>query len=114
MQILRFDLDVSIPISDFGSNFAIGPLTGSDSRVRVQIMHLPPGGLIGRHPTSVKQLFALVAGSGWVSGQDGKRRTLRAGYGALWEEGEDHDAGTDDGLTAVCIEGTFEALATGE
>jgi GrpB-like predicted nucleotidyltransferase (UPF0157 family) len=61
----------------------------------------------------MKQLFAVVAGSGWVSGQDGKRRTLRAGYGALWEEGDDHEAGTDEGLTAVCIEGVFEVWATG-
>jgi len=113
VQILRFDPEVSIPISHFGSNFAIGPLTSPDSRVRVQIMHLTPGGLIGRHRASMKQLFAVVAGSGWVSGQDGKRRTLRAGYGALWEEGDDHEAGTDEGLTAVCIEGVFEVWATG-
>jgi GrpB-like predicted nucleotidyltransferase (UPF0157 family) len=112
VHILRFDPEVSIPISHFGSNFAIGPLTSPDSRVHVQIMHLTPGGLIGRHPTSMKQLFAIVAGTGWVSGQDGKRRALRAGYGALWEEGEDHEAGTDEGLTAVCIEGVFEVWAT--
>lgn len=111
MKIFQFDEVVSIPISDFGSNFKIGPLTGADSRVRVQMMHLPPGGLIGRHRATVAQLFGVVAGSGWVSGGDGRRRTLRSGYAALWEEGEDHEAGTEQGLSAVCVEGKFDVLA---
>jgi hypothetical protein len=43
VQIFRFDPEVSIPIDHFGSDFRIGPLTGLDSRVRVQVMHLPAG-----------------------------------------------------------------------
>jgi GrpB-like predicted nucleotidyltransferase (UPF0157 family) len=113
MRIFRFDEEVSIPIDAFGSRFAIGPLTGHDARVRVQVMHLPADGLIGRHPTAVDQLFAVVAGEGWVSGTDGVHRPIRAGYAALWEVGEDHEAGSDAGLTAVCIEGAFEMWATG-
>jgi GrpB-like predicted nucleotidyltransferase (UPF0157 family) len=112
VRIVRFDEEVSIPVSQFGSRFRIGPLTGDRSRVRVQIMHLPAGGLIGRHPTGVRQLFAVVAGSGWVSGQDGVRRPITDGYAALWEPGEEHDAGSGPGLTAVCVEGDFEVWAT--
>src|SRR3954454_20476559 len=87
VRIYRFDDDVSIPISRFGSRFSIGPLTGHDSRVRVQIRHLPVDGLIGRHPTGVQQLFAVVSGSGWVSGGDGPRRAIHAGYAAVWDVG---------------------------
>jgi GrpB-like predicted nucleotidyltransferase (UPF0157 family) len=113
MKILRFDAEVSVPITDFGSRFRIGPLTGGDSRVRVAIMHLPPEGLIGRHPAASQQLMAVVAGSGWVSGPDADiRQPVRAGYAALWAAGESHESGTKDGLTAVCIEGTFAMLAT--
>ena len=80
--------------------------------VQVTIVHLPPEGMIGRHPAVSQQLLAVVAGSGWVSGSDsGVRRSIRAGYGALWEAGESHEAGTDVGLTAVSIQGTFEVQA---
>ena len=113
MRIVRFDAEVSIPVSQHGSRFRIGPLTGDDSRVRVQIMHLPPGGLIGRHPTAVQQLFGVVAGDGWVTGDDEVHRPIGPGYAAVWDPGEEHEAGTDTGLTAVCIEGRFEVWAMG-
>jgi GrpB-like predicted nucleotidyltransferase (UPF0157 family) len=113
VQIFRFDPEVSIPISQFGSSFAIGPITGPDSNVQVQIIHVGPGGLIGRHIAPVRQFLAVLAGSGWGSGADGKHRTLRAGYGALWEQGEEHEAGTDTGLTAASIEGVFDMWAMG-
>ena len=111
MRIFQFDPNVSIPISKHGSRFKIGPLTGTESRVRVQMMHLPAGGAIGRHAATSAQLFAVVSGSGWVSGAEGRRRPLRTGYAALWSEGEEHEAGTDSGLAAVCIEGEFETIA---
>jgi len=112
VKIFRFDPEFSIPISSFGSNFKIAPVTGGDSRVRVQIMHVGPGGLIGRHAAEIKQLFVVVAGSAVVSGGDGKSRDIRSGYAALWEEGEEHDAVSDGGMTAVCVEGEFEVMAT--
>lgn len=112
MKIFRFDEEVSIPVSAFGSDFRIGPLTGDGSRVRVQVMHLPPGGLIGRHVTTVQQLFAVVAGTGVVSGAEGTHRVIGRGYAALWDAGEDHDASSENGLTAICIEGEFEVSAT--
>lgn len=107
MRIVRFDEEVAIPISAHGSRFRIGPLTAPDARGRVQVLHLPADGVVGRHPAVGRQLFAVVAGSGWVSGADGRRRPIRAGYAALWEPDEEHEAGSDDGLTAVVVEGTF-------
>jgi GrpB-like predicted nucleotidyltransferase (UPF0157 family) len=37
---------------------------------------------------------------------------LAPGFGALWEEGELHEVGTVDGLTAVSVEGDFDLWAT--
>ena len=111
MRIVRFDEEIALPVTAHGSDFRIGPLTSDDGRVRVQVMHVPAGGLVGRHPTSARQLFAAVAGTGWVSGDDGRRRELRPGYAAVWEAGEEHEAGSDTGLTAVCVEGTFDVWA---
>jgi GrpB-like predicted nucleotidyltransferase (UPF0157 family) len=111
MQIFRFDEEVSIPVSQFGSRFKIGPVTGDDARVRLQVLHLPPDGLIGRHEAGSRQLFAVVAGSGWVAGTEDVRRPIRVGEAALWEVGESHEAGTEAGLTALCVEGEFEVWA---
>jgi GrpB-like predicted nucleotidyltransferase (UPF0157 family)/quercetin dioxygenase-like cupin family protein len=111
MKIVRFDAEVSVPVSRFGSRFKVGPLTGPGANAQVQVVHLPAGGLVGRHEAPVRQLFAVVAGSGWASGQEGRRRNLGAGYAAVWDQGEDHEAGSDAGLTAVWVEGNFNIVA---
>lgn len=111
MQLFRFDEEVSIPIAQFGSRVRVGPLTGDDARVHVQVVHLPPNGLIGRHRARSQQLFAVVAGRGRVSGHDRESKTIAPGYAALWDPGEEHDASSDEGLTAVCVEGEFDVWA---
>ncbi|MDA8313484.1 MAG: GrpB family protein [Actinomycetota bacterium] len=111
MQIFRFDPEVSIPIDHFGSDFRIGRLTEEGTKGRVQVLHLGPGGMVGRHRTGLRQLFAVVSGSGQVSGNDGSYRVIRAGQAAVWEAGEEHDVRSDDGLVALCVEGTFEMQA---
>lgn len=115
VRIFRFDPEVSVPITDHGSEFRICPLTAPAAwaaPLTVQAVHVPAGGRMARHPASARQLFAVMAGSGWVTGGDGAERRLRPGHAVLWEAGEDHDARSDDGLTAVVIEGAFEVLAT--
>lgn len=113
MRLFRFDAEVSIPIAQHGSRFRVGPLTGDDARVRVQVMHLPPNGIIGRHRARSQQLFAVVTGHGRVSGGDGQAKAIGPGFAALWEAGEEHETSSDDGLTAVCVEGEFEVWAMG-
>ena len=111
MRLFRFDEEVSLPVADFGSRFRLGRLIGPGSAVAAQVVYLPANGLIGRHPTVNRQLLAVVAGEGWVSGQGEDRRGIRAGWAALWEAGEDHAAGSDGGFTAISIEGRFEVRA---
>lgn len=111
MHIYRFDEEVSIPIDQFGSNFRVGPLTGHHATGRLQVMHLPPNGLIGRHVTAVQQLFAVITGEGVATGEDEQPRHLGPGYAAVWDPGENHDVRTEQGLTAICFEGTFDMWA---
>jgi len=111
VQIFRFDEEVSVPVSAFGSRFEIGPLTGDNSRVRVQMMHLPPDGLIGRHVAALKQMLAIVEGLCVVTDAEGSRREIGPGYAALWLPGEEHDAHSRNGMTAICIEGEFDVWA---
>lgn len=70
----------------------------------VVVMELGPGGVVGRHPAVVAQLFVVVRGSGWVSGGAGAPEEIRAGEAVLWEAGEEHDSGSEEGMTALVVE----------
>lgn len=68
------------------------------------VIEIGPGGLVGRHPAAVAQLFVVVRGSGWVSGADGTREVIAAGEAVLWKQGEEHESGSDEGMTALVVE----------
>jgi quercetin dioxygenase-like cupin family protein len=65
---------------------------------------LGPGGVVGRHPAAADQLFIVVEGEGWVSGSEGERASVAAGAAVFWAQGEEHESGTDSGLTAIVVE----------
>src|SRR5262245_2461734 len=76
----------------------------------VVVIEIGPGGLVARHPAVVAQLFVVVRGSGWVSGADGGRQAIRAGEAVLWDKGEEHESGSDEGMTALVVETDSLAL----
>jgi len=68
----------------------------------VDVLTIGSGGRVGRHPTRLWQLFAVVAGEGWVAGTDGRTEPIRAGEAVLWEPGEEHESGSEGGMV-VCV-----------
>ena len=68
------------------------------------VIEVGPGGVVARHPAAVSQLFVVIRGSGWVSGSDGQREPIEAGDAVLWEPGEEHESGSEDGMAAVVVE----------
>jgi quercetin dioxygenase-like cupin family protein len=68
------------------------------------VIELEAGGIVGRHPAASAQLFVVVGGSGWVSGADGLRIQISAGEAVLWEPGEEHESGSDEGMTVLVVE----------
>ena len=73
-------------------------------QAHVVVIEVGPGGRVARHPAVGEQLFAVVGGSGWVSGADGAREPIEAGEAVLWEPGEDHESGSDSGMTVLVVE----------
>jgi quercetin dioxygenase-like cupin family protein len=67
-------------------------------------VHLAAGSEIGAHPAGFGQLFLVIRGEAWVAGDDGIRRAVRAGQGAVIGRGEVHATGSDGGCTAVMIQ----------
>lgn len=74
-------------------------------------VRLTPGGLIGRHEATGRQVFAVVEGDAVVSGADGVEQVVLPGEAAIWEEGEMHQTRSVSGLTAIVIEGDLTTIA---
>lgn len=109
MQRVNFKPERAIGIDAYGSTgVALSPLTpplAQGAPVQAACFRIAAGGRIGRHPASVPQLLAVIEGTGWVSGADGEAQAIGAGEAVWWETGEEHETWTDDGLTAIVIEG---------
>jgi quercetin dioxygenase-like cupin family protein len=76
----------------------------AEAHFRTHIARVAPGGLLGRHPGRWWQLFCVASGEGWISGEDGARHRIRAGQAVLWEPGEEHESGSEAGMTVVMVQ----------
>lgn len=75
---------------------------------------LAPGGVIGRHPATGRQLLVVLHGEAEVSGADGAPHRLGPGQAAVWEPGELHETRTRGGLSAMVVEGDLDLSAPSE
>jgi len=111
VKIIRCDEEISLPVTRFGSRFKLGSLADIADVAHLNVLHLPAHGSMGRQEVTVRQLFVVVAGDGWVKSSDERSRLIGPGYGALFEVGEWFEIGTDSGMTALSLLGQFEADA---
>lgn len=72
--------------------------------VSVHYATFSAGGRLGRHPATRRQSFTVVAGTGWVAGTDSERQAIAAGQTVIWEQGEEHESGSNSGMSAVIVE----------
>ncbi|MED4254816.1 cupin domain-containing protein [Priestia megaterium] len=61
-------------------------------------------GTVGYHKAPIPQLFIVVEGEGWVTGENQKRIPIKRGEAALWEKEEWHTSGSETGMTAIVIQ----------
>lgn len=105
MKMIRFGPERSRQVDLYGSRFEMTPVHAVPGAFFVGAMYIPAGGLVGYHPATSPQLFMVVQGSGWVrAGDDGERQPVTAGDAAFWEEGEMHEAGSDEGMQVIVLE----------
>ena len=69
---------------------------------------------IGRHPTRLWQLLAVVSGDGWAAGSDGHAVPLTRGEAVLWEPGEEHASGSSGGMVAVIVQSPVSPVPPAE
>jgi hypothetical protein len=105
MRLVPFGAEQGREIAAFGSvAFVHTRLAAVQGEALIGIARLGPGGTIGRHPAAAAQLFAVVEGTGVVSGADDVAQPIGPGLAAVWEPGEEHETRTDAGLVALVVE----------
>ena len=109
MERFSFASEVAfVPGGDRLDGVTVAPLTppiSEDSPFQAAVFRFAPGGRLVRHPATLPHIFAVLGGSGEVSGADGIGEPIAAGEAVLWAEGEEHGATSTAGLTALIIEG---------
>ena len=107
MRLYRFDTEAGHPITRFGSERVaiIGIARVAEGDVQIGCMRLEPGGRVGAHQATTRQLFLVVRGAGWVRGPEAERTPIVADQAACWEPGEEHESGSESGMVALVIEG---------
>ncbi len=71
------------------------------------------GGSVGYHPTRLWQLYAVVSGEGWVTGEDRRPEPIRSGEAVLWEPGEGHESGSDGGMVVCTVQSRVDPTSAG-
>jgi hypothetical protein len=106
MKIFRFDPEVGQQIEKFGSVKAIiSKVVHLEAEAVVNCVYVHPNGKIGPHQAVTQQLFLLVEGEGWVRGETEENYAIQQGPAVFWEKDEWHESGSENGMTAVIIEG---------
>ena len=71
--------------------------------MQVAVFRFEPGGR--PWASCPPQIFAILDGSGEVSGANGDDEPIEAGEAVFLHQGEEHEMKSADGLTALIIEG---------
>ena len=103
MQTLSFGRGDGWRVDAFGSDFTLSPLTAPDGTVKAACFHVGRRGSVSARRPS--RLYCVVAGSGWVTGPDRRRVAIGPLEAAFWEAGEEHESGSEDGMTVIVLEG---------
>ena len=79
-------------------------LADGHGETHAYLLTFDAGGAIGRHEAGFGQLFVVLAGRGWVSGDDGNRFQVSAGDVVMFDRGEQHAKGSDTGMSALMVQ----------
>ena len=108
MERFSFTSQVAfVPRGDQLDGVTVAPLTAPfelGSPMQVAVFRFEPGGRLRGHP-GYPQIFAILDGTGEVSGADGNDEPIEAGEAVFLRQGEEHEMRSADGLTALIIQG---------
>lgn len=107
MKIYQFSKDSGNAINNYNSLYSFyTKIMKTVEPTNIGFIYIEAGGVVGLHEAPVPQLFIVIQGEGWVCGKDREKLLVKQGKGILWQEGEAHESGSDNGLTALVIQST--------
>ena len=105
MKIYKFNKENGKKVEKYDSNLATYlKMIQTNEIANIGWMYIDPKGILGHHQAPIAQLFVVVQGEGWVTGEDQKRIDIKVGEAAFWEKGEWHTSGSESGMTAILIQ----------
>ncbi|TKD72490.1 cupin domain-containing protein [Pseudalkalibacillus hwajinpoensis] len=108
MEIYNFKRTTGKEITKFGSQFIMSRITQTESSVHIGAMYLDKDNIIGYHQAVTPQLLLILSGEGWVRGEEDELVKVSAGDAVFWNKDEWHETTTEEGLTAIAIEGELD------
>lgn len=111
MEWVELDFGVLTEHGSFGVVLTELSRLPEAAEFRTHVADMKAPGLMGRHAGRLWQLFAVVRGEGWVSGEDAVRVPIAAGQSVLWRPGESHESGTDSAMLVVLVQSSVRPVA---
>jgi len=105
LEIYKFNKENGKKVEKYDSNLATYlKFIQTNEVANIGCMYIDPQGILGYHKAPIAQLFVVVQGEGWVTGEDKKRINIKVGEAAFWKKGEWHTSGSNNGMTAILIQ----------
>ncbi|MFY2251658.1 cupin [Priestia megaterium] len=105
MKFYKFSKEHGKKVEKYQSHLATYvKMIQTNEAATIGYMYIDGEGTVGYHEAPIPQLFIVVEGEGWVTGEDQKRISIKHGEAALWEKGEWHMSGSEEGMTAIVIQ----------
>ena len=106
MRIINFShLEDRPAIDIYSKNVSMIPILNSVEEIQFIVMNVKPNGVIRMHKATADQLFIVAKGEGWIRNETSGKIILKEGECVYWQEGEDHESGSDDGMVVYVLEG---------
>jgi quercetin dioxygenase-like cupin family protein len=105
LNIYKYSKENGKKVEKYQSHFATYvKMIQTKEAATIGYMYIDGEGTVGYHEAPLPQLFIVVEGEGWVTGEDQKQISIKSGEAALWEKGEWHTSGSEKGMTAIVIQ----------
>jgi quercetin dioxygenase-like cupin family protein len=108
VRVIEFEAGEWFDDARFGSHGFSVTAVGDAAAVRMNVLRLNPGGVVGEHPAVGQQLLIMLSGVGTVGTPTEGPFEIAAGQAVLFEPGELHTTRTAVGMVALAIEGQLD------
>jgi len=105
LKIYKFSKENGKKVEKYQSHLATYvKMIQTNGAATIGYMYIEGEGTVGYHEAPIPQLFIVVEGEGWVTGENQKRISIKRGEAALWEKGEWHTSGSETGMAVIVIQ----------